>query len=178
MNNSGVYVPNANFCGTDTFVYQVTDTFGPEGSNVVTGSIIVACVNDAPVAVDQVLAINEDNTGSIIFTSGSSDVDAGDTISLYGIITSPSNGTLTTGGIYTPTANFCGTDVFTFKLKDTANLSGNIATGTVTITCVNDAPVAVADGGTTNSGSAVTLDVTANDTDADNAYVAQTLTIT
>ena len=42
--------PNANFNGTDTFTYQVTD--GATDSNTATVTITVNAVNDAPVAVD------------------------------------------------------------------------------------------------------------------------------
>lgn len=67
-------------------------------SNVATGYIYINCVNTtAPVAVNQSITINEDNTGSISFTSGSSDGDLGDMVSFSGFITSPASGTITTG---------------------------------------------------------------------------------
>lgn len=48
LNSDGsfTYTPETNFNGTDTFTYHVTD--GTASSSVVTDSIIVAAVNDAP----------------------------------------------------------------------------------------------------------------------------------
>ncbi len=71
---------------------------------------------------------------------------------------------------YTPAAGFTGTDTFTYVVTDPA---GNKATAIVTITVdpadpgANVAPVAKDDTGETTSGKEVTIDVLANDTDAD-----------
>ncbi len=43
-----VYVPNRNASGTDTFTFQVID--GDRRSNVATMTVVVASINDAPVA--------------------------------------------------------------------------------------------------------------------------------
>ena len=42
---------------------------------------------------------------------------------------------------YTPAANYNGPDSFTFKAND-GTLDSNVATVTITVTAVNDAPVA------------------------------------
>ena len=47
---------------------------------------------------------------------------------------------------YTPNANFNGTDSFTYTASDGTAVS-NVATVTITVTRVNDAPVAVNDSG-------------------------------
>ncbi|MCE2810228.1 MAG: Ig-like domain-containing protein, partial [Planctomycetaceae bacterium] len=58
---SFVYTPKQDFFGTDTFVYLATDP--RMTSNVAaTVTITVTPVNDAPVAVDDVATINEDET--------------------------------------------------------------------------------------------------------------------
>jgi len=46
--------------------------------------------------------------------------------------------------VYSPAANFNGTDSFTYKANDGTADSG-VATVTITVTAVNDAPVAVND---------------------------------
>ena len=60
------------------------------------------------------------------------------------LVTNVSNGTLTLNGdgtfVYTPNANFFGTDTFTYRANDGA-LDSNIATVTITVNPVNDAPV-------------------------------------
>ena len=64
----------------------------------------------------------------------------------------PSHGTLTLNAngsfTYTPAANYNGSDSFTYRASD-GTLTSNLATVTLTVTAVNDAPtVTVAAGGT------------------------------
>ena len=62
------------------------------------------------------------------------------------IVTGPAHGVLTQNAdgtySYTPDANYNGTDSFTCKVND-GELDSNVATVNLTITAVNDAPVAV-----------------------------------
>ena len=105
-------------------------------------SITVTAVNDAPVAAsDQSVTTNEDTAKAI--TLSATDVE-GSTLT-YTIGTGPTHGTLS--GVaptvtYTPAANYNGPDSFTFKAND-GTLDSNVATVTITVTAVNDAPVAV-----------------------------------
>ena len=118
-------------------------------SNIATVSITVNAVNDAPVADDQAVTTDEDTAAAITLTA--SDVD-GDTLT-YGVVTGPSNGTLSGTApnlSYTPSADYHGADSFTFKANDTL-LDSNVATVTITVTPVNDAPVADPDGFTVDS---------------------------
>ena len=63
------------------------------------------------------------------------------------VVTNVSNGTLTLNGdgtfVYTPNPDFFGTDTFTYRANDGA-LDSNVATVTITVTPVNDAPTAIA----------------------------------
>src|SRR4029079_15707860 len=77
-------------------------------------------------------------------------------------VTLASDGSFT----YTPAANFNGTDSFTYTATDGTAVS-NVATVTITVTAVNDAPVAVADAATTPEETAVNGSVLTNDTDVD-----------
>ena len=58
---SFVYLPKQDFFGTDTFVYLATDP-RMTSNRAATVTITVTPVNDAPVAVDDVATINEDQT--------------------------------------------------------------------------------------------------------------------
>src|SRR5207247_6339615 len=62
---------------------------------------------------------------------------------------------------YTPAANYSGPDSFTFKAND-GGLDSNIATVTISVTAVNDAPVASDQSVTTDedTAKAITLGVT------------------
>jgi len=82
-----------------------------------------------------------------------------------GILSLDPNGSFT----YTPNANFNGTDIFTYKATDGIGLS-NVATVKLTVSPVNDAPVAMADtyaASTTVQLSVAAPGVLGNDTDVD-----------
>ena len=107
------------------------------------------------------------------------DPDPGDTRTITAV-TQGANGTVAitgagTGLTYTPAANFAGTDTFTYTISDAAGLT-DIATVTVTVTNLNDPPVAVDDAATVAEDSGATpIAVLGNDTDPD---TGTTLTIT
>lgn len=83
-------------------------------------------------------------------------------------VTDPDKGTATIVAgqvLYTPNADFNGTDTFAYTVSDGTSTVG--AAVTVTVLPVNDAPVAKADSAKTTVGTAKTLDVLANDEDVD-----------
>src|SRR5206468_1242288 len=100
------------------------------------------------------------------------DVD-GDTLSAA-LVSNPSRGTLTLNGdgslVYMPALNYNGVDTFTYKASDGQAQSG-VATATITVTPVNDAPVAANDDNyTTPEDTQLTViapGVLANDSDVD-----------
>src|SRR3989475_6938984 len=103
--------------------------------------------------------------------SSYSDVD-GDSLSAV-LVSEPTHGRLTLNGngsfSYVPAANYNGTDSFTYKANDGQADSG-IATVTITITAVNDAPAAIDDTYTTPEDTQLTVSapgVLANDSDLD-----------
>ena len=67
-------------------------------------------------------------------------------------LTLNANGTFT----YTPAANYNGSDTFTYHANDGTGNS-NIATVTITVNAINDAPVAVNDAYTTNEDTPLTV---------------------
>src|SRR5207244_4036075 len=89
------------------------------------------------------------------------------------LVTGPAHGTLTLNAngsfSYTPAANYNGADSFTYKANDgTATTSE--ATRSISISAVNDAPVAVNDSFTTPEDTAAVVlapGVLGNDTDVD-----------
>src|SRR5439155_529527 len=114
---------------------------------VATVAIAVIPVNDAPVAVNSSHNTNEDSAltvGAPGVLAGASDVD-GDALSAI-LVSGPSHGTLTlnpNGGFsYAPASNFHGSDSFTFKAND-GSADSNVATVTINVASVNDAPAAI-----------------------------------
>jgi hypothetical protein len=160
------YNPSLNYHGSDSFTYTVSD--GKGGTATGTVQVTVTPVNDPPVAQPDTATVPEDGSVVINVVANDTDVD-GDTLTVTAV-GQPSHGTATkvsaTSVQYVPAANYNGSDSFTYTISD-----GNGATATalvqVTVTAVNDAPVAVADSLTLPEDSSATLNVIANDTDAD-----------
>jgi gliding motility-associated-like protein len=133
-----IYTPDPNYSGPDSFVFKVND--GNVDSNNGTVSITVTAVNDAPTANNQSASTSEDVALPITLTAN--DVE-GNTLT-YNIVTPPTNGSLSGSGpniSYTPASDFTGADSFTFRVNDGA-LNSNTATVSITVTPVQDAPVA------------------------------------
>ena len=160
---SFTYTPSQDFNGTDSFTYHAND--GKANSNVATVTITVSPVNDPPVADAQSVTTAEDSAKAITLTG--TDVD-GDSPS-YSIVTSPAHGTLTgtpPAVTYAPAGNYSGSDSFTFKVND-GNLDSAPATVSITITPVNDTPVANAQSVTTAENTTVAITLTGTDIDGD-----------
>ncbi|WP_020210841.1 tandem-95 repeat protein, partial [Gilvimarinus chinensis] len=127
---SYTYTPAANFTGTDTVDYTVTD-----GSltDVGTLTISVTSVNDVPVAVDDVIVVSADTT----YLNGdvsSNDTQSPDGNNLYGVSSAPTNGVLNFNPdgsfTYTPNSGYTGQDSFEYTITDA---DGDISTATVSI---------------------------------------------
>jgi MYXO-CTERM domain-containing protein len=163
MGNQAIFTPAANFNGTVTFTYRASD--GALNSNTATVTVTVTPVNDAPVANDAMVTTVEDSV--VTFTLSATDIDSMNLT--YAVVTQPINGTVVlTGNVvrYTPNPDFHGTDTFTFRANDGA-LNSNTATVTVTVTPVNDAPVANNTSATTAEDTAITLTLPGTDVDGD-----------
>jgi large repetitive protein len=162
-NGSFTYTPAAGYNGTDSFTYKAND--GTVDSNAATVTLTVSPVNRAPVANSQSVTTAED-TAKVITLTGS---DAEGSPLTFSIVTGPAHGALSGTApnvIYTPVLNYNGPDTFTFRVKDGV-LYSNIATVSITVTPVNDAPVAVNDSASTNQEIPVVIAVLTNDRDVD-----------
>ena len=169
-----VYTPNANFNGTDTFTVSVSDGKNPPVSQTVT--VTVTAVNDAPVAVADVGAVVEDAVLTGTVATNDSDVDR-DTLT-YTLAAPVAGLTLAANGGYTfnaadaayqslavgqtraVVANYTVSDGKSPPLTATSTL-------TITVTGVNDAPLAVADVGAVVEDAVLTGSVATNDSDVD-----------
>ena len=124
---------------------------------------IYAPGNVAPVAQDQAVSTNEDTEKSITLTASDAN---GDSLT-FSVVSGPTNGTLTGTApnlTYTPDANYNGPDSFTFKAND-GLADSNTATVSITVTAVNDAPVANGQSVTTNEDTAKAITLSASDVD-------------
>jgi hypothetical protein len=135
------YNPNPNYNGPDSFTFQVCDP--SEACDTAMVSITVEGVPDAPIADSQALTTPEDNPLPVTVSA----TDADDDPLTYGVISDPSNGTISefdpvTGTlVYTPDQDFYGTDSFVFEACDPDPHHGCAqATVTISVTPVNDPP--------------------------------------
>jgi predicted extracellular nuclease len=164
------YTPAANWSGADGFSFTVSDGHGGSDTGLI--SITVGAINDPPVANDQTLSTNEDTPLNGTLTA--SDVDS--TVFTYAQATGPLHGSVNiipaTGAFtYTPAADYHGPDSFTFTASD-GELSGT-GTVTITVTPVNDAPVANDQSLSTNEDAPLTGTLSAADADGDALTYAQ-----
>lgn len=130
---SVTYTPNATFVGNDSFSYFVSDGKGGTAA----GSLTITVngpggPNQAPTAANDSATTTANNAVTIDVLANDADLD-GDalTISIDG---PPSHGTATVNSgkvVYTPQADFTGTDSLTYVIVDG---KGGTATATVTIT--------------------------------------------
>ena len=184
LNAAVDYVPAANFFGTDTFTYTLTDP--GDLSDMATVTVQIAQVNDAPTTVDDsldVIAGQAQSFDASVLLGNDSAGPLEDTIQTLSLdsVTQPANGTVTINadGTFTYTANagFSGTDTFTYTAIDdgitedfddtsvgfVATADPLTAAGSVTVN-VTAAMIAVDDSFDVPGNLAtVSLDVLAND---------------
>jgi fibronectin type 3 domain-containing protein len=156
------YTPHANFHGADSFTFTAND--GVADGIVAVVTLTVAPVNDSPTAVSQTLNTAEDTTLAVGLLG--SDVD-GDALA-FEIVSGPTNGTLSGTApelTYSPQVNFHGSDAVVFRVSDGFLTSTGVIS--ISVTAVNDAPVAQGGGVTLNEDSSANIVLRANEPDGD-----------
>ena len=174
-NGSFTYAPNADYNGSDSFTFTVTD--GSATSAPATVSITIIAVNDAPVAVDDAYTVPEDSEPVILdILANDYDVD-GDALSIQpvkkarGIVHVLADGTIS----YEPTPNFSGLDEFNYLISD--GFSDPVeATVRVMVSGSNDVPVADAAAFSVDEDGALSGTLTGSDADGDDLTFAMTAT--
>jgi VCBS repeat-containing protein len=120
-------------------------------------------VNNAPIGVDDAYSVDEDTTLNVAANGVlANDIDPNNLVApfnagltVYSVVSPPSHANAVNGGSFSlaadgsfffhPDANYNGTDSFTYEVTD-GDLHSAEATVTITITAVNDPPVASPDG--------------------------------
>ncbi|EJG0970400.1 tandem-95 repeat protein [Vibrio parahaemolyticus] len=172
---NGTLVDNGD--GTWTFTPQIDDdtevsfTFDiiDDEDQVVSGSanLDILPINDAPNAENDVITTEEDTAVTIDVLVNDSDVE-GDVLSIQSASVPSEQGSVDIVDgklVFTPAENFNGEATITYIVTD-GDLTDE-AKVTVTVTPVNDSPVAVDDTTSIQEDTAVTIDVLPNDTDVD-----------
>ncbi|MCG6462088.1 tandem-95 repeat protein [Vibrio parahaemolyticus] len=172
---NGTLVDNGD--GTWTFTPQIDDdtevsfTFDiiDDEDLVVSGSanLDILPINDAPNAENDVITTEEDTAVTIDVLVNDSDVE-GDALSIQSASVPSEQGSVDIVDgklVFTPAENFNGEATITYIVTD-GDLTDE-AKVSVTVTPVNDSPVAVDDTTSIQEDTAVTIDVLTNDTDVD-----------
>jgi len=135
--NQLTFTPKQGWFGSTTLTYRARDNLGawskPATVNVV--------VNAIPVASNSSLTVNEDTSGVVTLVATDAD---GDPLS-YSLVSRPNSahGVVNLAGnnvTFVPAADWNGTTSFTFRVTD-GKAESNIATVTIKVLPVNDAPV-------------------------------------
>ncbi len=170
------YRPAANFFGSDTFTYTISDNATPtEATAVGTVIINVNAVNDGPTAVNDtgeaarfvVLGIAAPNPLAVMRNDSAGPLETNDTITIVSV-TTPTIGTATVNGAGTavlftpPTGSFNTTSTFSYTIRDAAGLT---STANVEVFIIPPIlPFALTDSASIPEDStAFTIDVLAND---------------
>jgi hypothetical protein len=175
INSDGsfVYTPEPNYCGPDGFSYVVSD--GRGGRDTGTVRITVGCVNDPPVARADDYQVDEDSVLNVAapgLLTNDADVE-GDLVAAVVGTSQPDHGALQVdpdGSFsYTPMADFCGVDVFTYTISDGRGGRDTVESQ-IEVACLNDPPSAGDDAYSTDEDETLAVarpGVLVNDNDQD-----------
>jgi VCBS repeat-containing protein len=186
---SFTYDPNGQFeyleagnSTTDSFTYTVTDEYGITDTATVTITLkgvydapeyypppYYPPVNHPPVAGDDTAVTSQNTSVTINVLNNDSDPN-GDALAVTSV-TPGTHGSVTITGssvTYTPDSGFAGIDSFTYAISDGKGGTDTArVTITVTVTNINNPPVARDDSATTSQDTPITVDVLDNDSDPD-----------
>jgi VCBS repeat-containing protein len=178
-NGGFTYQPAGGFVGSVTFTYRNTD--GALQSLI--NATVTIHVNSRPIAGTNSYTVAEDQTLNVPATGVlGNDSDPENQPLTAILITPPVHGTLnlSSNGAFTyqPAPNYFGPDSFVYAANDGRQNSANTSV-TLTVTSVNDPPVAMEDAYSLNAGETLTINsaqgVLANDSDPDNPILTASL---
>lgn len=172
------YTPDPDYNGSDAFAYTVRDAEMLEvGANV---DVTVSPVNDPPVADDETLVVDEDPPAASVVDVLTGDVpgppDESGTLEVTSV-SNPQHGLATHAAdnvMYEPNENYFGPDSFTYTVCETGGGLCDTGAVNVTVTPVNDVPVALNDSFVVAAPGTV-LAVRANDNPGPGEAATQTL---
>jgi hypothetical protein len=149
------YSPAPNFAGVELIPYTVID--GNGGESVGTITVTVVNSNDPPTLTNDSFAINPNtaNNPLDVLANDSAAPDSGETL-LISSIQQPTHGLAVIENDtlirYSPEAGYLGADSFTYTVRD-SNGGEATATVSITVTVLNNPPIATADAYNINRNS-------------------------
>jgi len=139
VGNQVQYTPAADFFGSDSFTYTITD--GNGGSDTATVNVTVNPTNDPPTVVDDAVTTVKNTTESFdVLANDLITPDVGETLTIASLGTPSEGGTVAIVGNqiqYTPLPDFIGTETVTYVADDG---NGGTDDGVLTITVLDFVP--------------------------------------
>ena len=145
------YTPDPDYAGSDQFTFTVSDP-GVHTSDPSPVSLTVDPVQDPPSALDLTTTTSEDTPVDVTLQGHDPD---GDCPLAVALATGPAHGTVDPPGapqclagdmtvttVYRPAAHYAGPDSFTFTVTDPSGATSSPGTVTVSVSAVDDPPVA------------------------------------
>jgi VCBS repeat-containing protein len=165
-----VYTHDGSETTSDSFTFLARDTFGAV-SNTATISLRILPVNDAPVVNGDSAVVNEHDQVYIDLVQNDFDFDGTLDLESIVIVNGPEHGTLELLNdgrvLYFHDGSETLLDSFTYQIRDNVGLLSNVATVSLSITPVNDSPIALPDSASVLRGGTVNIPVLSNDYDVD-----------
>ena len=131
------YTPESGYCGSDTFTYKVKDCCG-NWSNVASVCVTVGRPKQSVDLCNASVCVTKNCSTMIKCGTWDGGSDCAPDWNTLCIVQQPCHGTVKvdscTGKItYTPSANYCGSETFTYQVKDWQGRCSNVATCCVTV---------------------------------------------
>jgi uncharacterized repeat protein (TIGR01451 family) len=153
-------------------VVSGTPPVGPSIAVSATATVKLTGVNTPPTAVDDHFTVQEGSSNNGLNVLANDRDDDGDDLTVVAVSIPDQGGAAINGGTavtYTPAIDFSGIEVFIYTVSDSRG-GYDTATVAITVSNVNDAPVAVDDAYLTAKDTPLTVDapgVLDNDSDGD-----------
>jgi hypothetical protein len=178
INKTVDYTPELNFNGTDTFTYTPND--GTNDGAVVTVTVTVSSVNDAPTARSFILEVNQGSSVPFVVGPGPTQLGGtdpeGDSLKITdrsAPLNNPTTGIIFVSNFsglniysYIPNADFCGTDSIRYKVQEinSGQLKSDFAIVTFNVNCK---PIAgpVTDIAMSDTDTTASITLTGSDSD-------------
>jgi cysteine-rich repeat protein len=161
------YTSAATFTGQDSLQYTISDGHGGTSTASLFVTVTAPTQDHPPIAVDDDLVTAEDTEGDVFVLGNDSDPD-GDALTVTAF-SQPAHGSVAISAgfaSYVPDADYNGLDSFTYTIADPSGATAS-ATVHITVSPVDDAPVASDDATSLEEDTSATVDVVANDRDLD-----------
>ncbi len=163
-NNKLFFTPNRDYYGYDSFSYTIFNSSDKSSAKVY---ITIKPINDAPIAKDDSVELNEDS--SLLIDVLKNDKDTDNTKLTIEFDTKPLHGRVSLKNSqieYIPNNNFNGEDSFFYKAKDSGGLTSK-AKVDIYVKPINDRPIAIDDNISTKFNQKILIDILKNDKDVD-----------